>query len=104
MGSNNSGLIPGINTGTRKIRRATKEGQKNVSIYLGPKNGWQSQVLGAICKASGQSESSFFRNLFLDYLAKYGVYDKETGKPDLEAVERIKEKSRESTLLPSLDE
>ena len=96
MGSNNSG-----DPGTRK--RAAKEGQKNVSVYLGSKGGWQSQVLAAICNRANQTESEFFRNLFLAYLSQYGAYDADRGEPNLEAIEKIKAKCT-TDLLPSLDE
>ena len=91
MGSGNSGAP----------KRTYKEGQKNVSVYLGPKNGWQHDVLSSICKLSNQTESEFFRNLFLEYLAKYKLYDMDKDQPDVEGIDRLRRKLP-TNLLPNL--
>lgn len=84
-------------------RRRSKALQKNVSIYLGSRGGWQHELLDDICRQFNLSESEFFRQLFLQRLARWNLYDEITGLPDEAAIERFKKRRAVVSLPESLD-
>ena len=85
-------------------RRRSKALQKNVSVYLGNRDGWQHEVLQAVCRQFNLTESEFFRELFLQRLARWDLYDEQTGEPNEAAIERFKRRRVVSSLPESLDQ
>lgn len=79
--------------------RRSKLMQKNVSVYLGRRDGWQSEVLAEICSQFNLTESEFFRELFLQRLAGWGLYSSVTREPVWAAVDRLKRR-RKVPVLP----
>lgn len=85
-------------------RRRSKALQKNVSVYLGNRGGWQHELLAEICRQFNLSESEFFRELFLQRLSRWNLYDESEGKPIESAVERFKRRRAVVALPESLDQ
>lgn len=71
-------------------RRRSKAAQKNVSVYLGQRDGWQNDVLQLICRHLNVTESEFFRELFIERLDRWGLYDVESGQLIPTAVDRLR--------------
>ncbi len=71
-------------------RRRSRAAQKNVSVYLGSRDGWQHQLLELVCRRLNVTESELFRELFLGRLEDWGLYDPEVGRPIEPAVERLR--------------
>jgi hypothetical protein len=84
-------------------RRRSKAIQKNVSVYLGARDGWQHQVLQAVCRQFNLTESEFFRELFLQRLTKWQLYDPISESPDEPAIERFKRRRAVVSLPESLE-
>lgn len=84
-------------------RRRSKALQKNVSVYLGNRGGWQHEVLQEVCRQFNMTESEFFRELFLQRLARWRLYDEQAGEPDGAAIERFKRRRVVAALPESLD-
>lgn len=89
---------------TTNGRRRSKELQKNVSVYLGNRGGWQHEVLQEVCRQFNMTESEFFRELFLQRLARWRLYDEQKGQPDEKAIARFKERRVVASLPESLDQ
>lgn len=70
--------------------RRSKALQKNVSVYLGQRGDWQDRLLGEICRKFNMTESQFFRELFLQRLANWELYDPAAGEPIAENCERFR--------------
>jgi len=85
-------------------RRRSKALQKNVSVYLGSRGGWQHEVLQEICRQFNLTESEFFRELFLQRLARWNLYDEQAGKPLDDALARFKQRRAVVALPESLDQ
>lgn len=88
---------------TSNGRRRSKALQKNVSVYLGSRDGWQHDVLREICRQFNLTESEFFRCLFLQRLARWKLYDEATARPIEDAIERFKRRRAIVALPESLD-
>lgn len=88
----------------RDGRRRSKALQKNVSVYLGSRGGWQHELLAEICRQFNLSESEFFRELFLQRLARWNLYDDKLGQPIEPAIERFKRRRAVVSLPESLDQ
>lgn len=84
-------------------RRRSKLLQKNVTVYLGSRGGWQHELLQEICRQFNLTESEFFRELFLQRLARWNLYDEKSGQPISEAVARFKRRRAIVALPESLD-
>lgn len=84
-------------------RRRSKALQKNVSVYLGNRGGWQHEVLAEVCRQFNLTESEFFRELFLQRLARWELYDEQTGVPNEDAIARFKKRRVVAALPESLD-
>lgn len=84
-------------------RRRSKALQKNVSVYLGSRGGWQHELLAEICRQFNLSESEFFRELFLQRLSRWNLYDSVTNQPIDDAIERFKRRRAIVALPESLD-
>jgi hypothetical protein len=84
-------------------RRRSKALQKNVSVYLGSRGGWQHEVLTEICRQFNLTESEFFRELFLQRLARWNLYDTATQEPLADAIEKFKRRRAVVSLPESLD-
>lgn len=84
-------------------RRRSKALQKNVSVYLGNRGGWQHEVLAEVCRQFNLTESEFFRELFLQRLARWELYDEQTGAPNEAAIARFKKRRVVASLPESLD-
>jgi hypothetical protein len=87
----------------RNGRRRSKALQKNVSVYLGQRDGWQHEVLQDVCRHFNLTESEFFRELFLQRLSRWGLYDDQAGKPIQDAIERFRRRRNVVALPESLD-
>ncbi len=83
--------------------KSYKKDQKNVSVYLGKSSGWEAQVLEAVCAVQGWKESQLFRKLFFERLAKWGLYDPDTGEPNMEKVTKLKAEAARKILPDVLD-
>jgi len=75
-------------------RRPSKTAQKNVSVYLGARGGWQHDVLQLVCRRLNVTESEFFRELFLDRLSDWGLYDTTNKTPMSAAIERLRDQPK----------
>lgn len=78
--------------------------QKNVSVYIGHRGGWQDDVLTEICRQFCITESEFFRQLFLQRLARWNLYDELTNEPLSANIERFKQRRVVARLPESLDQ
>lgn len=85
-------------------RRRSKALQKNVSVYLGSRDGWQHELLSEICRQFNLSESEFFRELFLQRLARWNLYDDKLGRPIDAAIALFKKRRAVVSLPESLDQ
>jgi len=85
-------------------RRRSKALQKNVSVYLGQRGGWQHDLLQEVCRQFKLTESEFFRQLFFQRLARWDLYDESTHEPIVRNIERFKRRRAIVTLPESLDQ
>ncbi len=99
MGGKGNGKAPEI---PEAEKRSYKGGQKNVSVYLGRKDGWQNEALRRVCVINKCSESEFFRSLFLDCLAKWQLYDPETKKPIMANINKLPSKAATTQMIPDV--
>lgn len=75
-------------------RRRSKAAQKNVSVYLGSRDGWQHQVLELVCQHLNVTESELFRELYFERLVQWGLYDPETRRPVAAAIDRLRQERK----------